>query len=234
LGVSADVLRRERARLARSASVPAGVDDVSGTDARPSRALAARIERFRAEWIALRAAHPTATRSELAGLAPDAARALHRYDGEWLNRHQPPSRRGGGARGAPRVAWAERDAAMRAEILAAAERVRAAAGRPRRVTRLALARGTSCADLVLHKRNRAKLPAMEAAVIAALESREDCARRRLQWAAAGYRDESRVPTAAELLARAGATARGLAGVLWAEAVAAAEALRAEVPRTPAI
>ncbi len=95
-------------------------------------AFDARRARYRATWSALRAQHPTATRTELRKLAPGPYYWLWMHDAKWLDQSSPVRKSG------RRSVIGDHELAD--EVRRAADTIRTHPGRPIQVTRSELSR----------------------------------------------------------------------------------------------
>lgn len=139
------------------------------------------------------------SRTQLQGKMPAAYRFLYRNDSQWLEEHLPPPRKVG-----PRKShfnWEDVDILLAPKVRALAQQLREAPGRPRRVSKSAIARESDHIGAI--HRYLAQLPLTTSALAEAEESREEYAIRRIHWAAGCYREEEIYPARWQLLNRAG-------------------------------
>jgi hypothetical protein len=145
----------------------------------------------RAEWLALRKAHPELGRKALLRLAPALHYWLDHYDKDWFQLHQPQIQC---------VNWSARDKVLVGKVRTAASTLYAAPGKPRRVTKFAVYK--LVADTALLTRLK-KLPLTAMVLGEVTETAEAAAVRRIWWALGLYQEEGSKPTRRALQARAG-------------------------------
>jgi ribosomal protein S4 len=114
---------------------------------------------------------------------------LYQHDRPWLNKHLPALRPV--RKRKPKTNWAQKDAELAVAVRLEAERLRAVPGRPVIVTRTAITR--SLGMVYFSKNPAAKLPLTNAALIAAAETREQFAVRRVRWAASVFQAQGLSP-----------------------------------------
>ena len=102
----------------------------------------------------------------------------------------------------PRVNWSERDTQLAQAVKLAAQQLRDRPGRPLRITMTAIAGQVKL--LYSSRYSLDKLPLTVTALAEVVETWEATMVRRVEWAAAGYRQESLCPTRRQLCLRAGA------------------------------
>lgn len=196
LGVTPKTVQRHAARLRVWRA------EWNARPSSPSRrrlaASEARTAQRRAEWLGLRAEHPEEGVQALRARAPATYAHLYRCDRRWLDEHHPP--RAPTRPRAPRVDWDLRDRAMCEIVEAVIAGIRAAPGRPVRLTRGYVASHAGHSTLLWQHLDR--LPRTAACIALAEESREAHARRKLRWAEAQFRAEGKLPTAWEVVRRA--------------------------------
>jgi hypothetical protein len=139
------------------------------------------------------------SRTLLRGKIPTAYYYLYTNDSKWLENHLPPPRKRGANKSY--VNWEEIDILLAPKIRLLAKLLRKAPGRPRRVSKSALARESGHTSAIYH--HLTQLPLTTAALADVEESREDYAIRRIRWAAGCYREEEVYPARWQLLNRAG-------------------------------
>lgn len=156
--------------------------------------------------------HEGASITAVRGTVPGAYSWLYKHDREWLSAHRPPpalrsrqrkrqSHGRGDRGGATSVDWAGRDTALSRQVRVAANDIKWQEGRPVRVSVTALSRKIG-RDGVLTRWLR-KLPLTARAIEEVVEAHEQCALRKLTWAAALYQREGLAPTRGQLVKRAG-------------------------------
>lgn len=155
----------------------------------------------RIEWLSILKKNPNSTRSSLATkIAPRLYGWLRTHDREWLRAHMPSHfKRIGSAR---QVDWNDRDIQLSQAVRASAERLRAASGRPVRVTKQSIGQDLDKVESVANKRAMVKLPLTTRALEEVVETRTEFAIRRIRWAAESFRQENIVPAWSTLGLRA--------------------------------
>jgi hypothetical protein len=153
---------------------------------------------YRKEWEGVLRKNPNLSRWHLQRRFTGLHWWLKRYDGDWLNAHLPPSKKGGGV--TRRADWRGRDATLSAAVRASAIRLRQQPGRPVQVTRNRIGRDI-CQSSTLEK-HLAKLPRTKQALAEVAETRVQFAVRRVEWAADSFRKEKVCPSRYMLLRRA--------------------------------
>ncbi|GAX45296.1 Tn7-like transposition protein D [Tolypothrix sp. NIES-4075] len=158
------------------------------------------LESYRREWLNAIEEHPSGTRTFLSRKYHYLYNHLRAYDVEWLKAHLPPPnayRRVGSARS---VDWSSRDAELAIAVRLSARSIKSTLGHPVRVTRGAIGRDLDrkpLLDQYLHK-----LPLTAKALAQVVETYEEFAIRRIQWAAECFRQENIHPTRSQLVCRA--------------------------------
>lgn len=142
----------------------------------PSENPVSDREVHRQAWQTLRAAHPTAGRTDLRQLAPALWVRLERNDKVWFENNQPLRKL---SRGGRHVDWTTRDAALADAAADAVERIRAQRP-PVRVTQTAI--GRELQHMAWVRRYDDRLPLLAAFIESVAESPEDFAHRRVQVA----------------------------------------------------
>lgn len=137
---------------------------------------------YRDEWSSIREQHPHASRSQLnKKLAGRSFTWLHKHDKEWLLAHLPARwKRIGSAR---KVDWEKRDDRLAKEVVASAQRLRNAPGRPVRITQQAIGRELDEMTSLNSKKSLSNLPLTVKALRSVVEARIEYAIRRIKWAA---------------------------------------------------
>lgn len=155
----------------------------------------------RNEWLTAVNRHPDATRTSLQReIAPRTYHWLMHRDNEWLKAHMPPPlKRVGTPR---RIDWRERDINLAEQVRLAADRIKAAKGRPLQVTTNAIARDLDRKEMLQKKKQLEKLPLTRQALHEVVETQLQFAIRRLGWAADCFREEGKAPALSELALRA--------------------------------
>lgn len=138
------------------------------------------------------------SRRQIQRKIPVAYYYLSSNDSGWLEDHLLPRKVG------PRksyVNWEEVDILLAPKIKMVARQLRDAPGRPRRVSKSAIARESGHLGAIHY--NLPQLPLTTAALAEVEESREDYAIRRIWWVADCYREEEVYPARWQLMNRAG-------------------------------
>jgi hypothetical protein len=163
-----------------------------------SKAWDERRQARRAEWLAVRQAHPESDRRQLQELVPYLLYWLRRNDREWLQANMPPSKKSN----PPFIQadYGEIDGRLAADVRAEAARIRSLPGAPVRVSLAALVRGVGYAVSV--KSKLARLPHTAAALADVIESMVAFSLRRVDWALQRYRQEGVVPSRSAFIERA--------------------------------
>lgn len=152
----------------------------------------------RAKWLSAIRCSPKMTMKSLRRRLPRVYAWLVSNDPEWLKSHRPPPRKR--ARAPSGVDWKRRDVKLAALVREAASRMITAPGRPRRITKTAVARKVGHVTLLQQKIN--KLPLTAQVLSGVVESRVDFAVRRVRWAEECYFKEGFMPKRWQLLLRA--------------------------------
>jgi Tn7-like transposition protein D/TniQ len=142
--------------------------------------------------------NPTASRSELARLAPIAYGWLLGHDREWVEASLPAPRPH--IKSPSRIDWNRRDAEFAAEARTTAERLKQTPGRPIRVSKSLIAQEIGLLPIIFSKAHH--LPLTKAILEEISESLDDWAVRRIQWAAECFRQAGQRPTSGQVLKRA--------------------------------
>ena len=176
------------------------------------RVKASTILRHRWTVAAAAMAQDSPGRVAIRHAVPSPYKFLLQHDRRWLEENLPsPRRRASG------ISWNRRDGELAQSAQAACERLRSAAGRPRRLTFSAIVTEIG-ARTSLYRRDL-RLPRTLAAIDAAVEDLADIVRRRLAWMVSQDRGEGS-RTWSAFVVEAGVK-DGLADPLLAELVRAA-------------
>ena len=182
-----------RLRLWNSRWSPASRRKAKAAIARVDRTEARREEmrvRCRRDWLNLRAEHPTLRITELASQLPKLYSWLYVNDRPWLDQHLPTHVPFVIARRRV-VDYEQRDVAWAVLVARAAERIRARAGRPVRVTVEAIMHEAPLTGNV--RRHFDKLPATAKMLQAVVETDEQFFERRLRAACRPFIAKREVP-----------------------------------------
>jgi hypothetical protein len=161
-----------------------------------------KLERYRNQWMAAMDKYPEATRKQLqTEILPKIYHKLLRLDRDWLRAHMPPTRKI--TRPVKRLDWPAIDARLVEEVQSSALRLKLLNGRPKRVTKQAIARDLDKVSLLCGGRHLDKLPLSHTALAEVAEDRADFCIRLAKWAAGCFRQENISPSRSALIARAG-------------------------------
>jgi hypothetical protein len=123
---------------------------------------------------------------------------LRRYDPVWLRSHTAPAVKR--KRRSNSVDWRKRDIELAKAVRKAANRLRNCRGRPKLISKSAIAREMGKATLLRQKIS--KLPLTAKALNSVVETRVGYALRRVQWSASFFRSEGILPSRWQLILRA--------------------------------
>jgi hypothetical protein len=158
-----------------------------------------KLQAYRAEWLSALEENPDAGRSDLAQKYRPVHSWLYWYDRQWLEAHLPlPKKRG---KQLPQVNWKKRDSQIADLVRASAQRLKKASGKPVQVTKTAIA--SSIGYLALIQKQLDKLPRTAEALTEVVESTEEFAVRRVQWAVDCFRQENVYPKRWQIIRRTG-------------------------------
>lgn len=161
-----------------------------------------RLERYRNRWLAAMNKHPEATTVQLRrDILPKVYYNLMRHDREWLKAHMPPARKR--ARPSKTRDWPATDARLAEEVRSSALRLKEIDGRPKQVTRQAIARHLDKVSLLCERRRLGKLPLSHIAIAEVVEDRAAYYIRLIKWVAECFRQEDVSPSRSALIVRAG-------------------------------
>jgi hypothetical protein len=152
----------------------------------------------RREWMFAMRQSPQAELKTLRRQFPRLYASLCKHDSEWLKTNRPPKRKRG--RRVSSVDWKKRDAKFEIRVRDTASRLLLLPGKPKRVTKTAIARDLRQVTLLQQKLT--KLPRTAKMLSAVEESREEFAIRRIRWAADSYMRIHEVPKRWELTQKA--------------------------------
>lgn len=171
LGVDSNTVKRQMARL--------GVAREDWMASPPPRAqsFADCRQRHREQWLKLRDRYPDAGRAILRRRNPQLLRWLRQHDAAWLAAHLPTRQQS--VSHTARIDWAARDQALRQRAQQVVERLRAQESVVR-LTRTAIGREIQALGLLASHPNQ--LPELNAYLDTVVESREQYAVRRIEWA----------------------------------------------------
>jgi hypothetical protein len=159
------------------------------------------LEICREEWLAAVNENPTARRTFLANTFSRLYHYLRKYDAEWLEAHMPPPyvhRRAGSAR---QVDWESRDLELADAVKLSAMRLKNISTDPIRITKTAIGQDIDKKELL--QRQLHKLPKTAQVLAEVIETREQFAVRRVQWATECFRQQNISPVWSGLINLAG-------------------------------
>jgi hypothetical protein len=156
------------------------------------------LEMNRLAWLSLREENPEAGGKLLRSLLPRVYMWLYRNDGEWLKAYMPPRKQ---TVSPSRVDWENRDTQWAIAAKLSAERLKNAPERPVQITVAAIARDIG--QLANIQKHLDKLPLTAQVLAEVVETREQFAVRRVEYAAECFRQENVYPKEWQLVRRAG-------------------------------
>jgi hypothetical protein len=159
------------------------------------------LEIYREEWLAAVNENPTARRTFLANTFSRLYRYLRKYDAEWLEAHMPPPyvhRRVGSAR---QVDWESRDLELADAVKLSAMRLKNISTDPIRITKTAIGQDIDKKEILY--RHLHKLPKTDQVLTEVIETREQFAVRRVEWATEYFRQQNISPAWSGLINLAG-------------------------------
>lgn len=162
-------------------------------------------EEKRRAWRQLQRKYPRAGVSELHRLAPALYTWLYRHDQRWLNENSPAHRQCVPKN--DRVDWNARDAELASRIVSAANHIKLSPGRPRRVTVRSI--GLELGKQPRLQKYKRRLPRIQSALKAHVESTEQFALRRIRWVVDTLTIQRSRPTRSEIMRSAGIGSRAL-------------------------
>jgi Tn7-like transposition protein D/TniQ len=157
---------------------------------------------YREDWREAMQQNPQANRTRLQReIARHVYSWLYTHDKDWLKENMPPPfKRTKSAREI--VDWQSRDIALEKGVREAAERLKRMAGKPVKITVMAIGRELDKKDLLQKDKHLAKLPHTRQALDEVTETRSQFVLRRLKWATGCFRDEGLAPAKSTLALRA--------------------------------
>lgn len=156
------------------------------------------LEMNRVAWLSLREENPEAGGKLLRSLLPRVYMWLYRNDREWLKAYMPPRKQ---TVSPSRVDWESRDIQWAIAAKLSAERLKNAPKRPVQITVAAIARNIG--QLANIQKHLDKLPLTAQVLAEVVETREQFAVRRVEYAAECFRQENVYPKEWHLVRRAG-------------------------------
>jgi hypothetical protein len=156
------------------------------------------LEMNRVAWLSLREENPEAGGKLLRSLLPRVYMWLYRNDREWLKAYMPPRKQ---TVSPSRVDWESRDTHWAIAAKLSAARLKNAPERPVQITVAAIARDIG--QLANIQKHLDKLPLTAQVLAEVVETREEFAVRRVEYAAECFRQENVYPKEWQLVRRAG-------------------------------
>ncbi len=156
------------------------------------------LEMNRIAWLSIREENPEAGGKLLRSLLPRVYMWLYRNDREWLKMYMPPRRQ---TVSPSRIDWESRDTQWAIAAKLSAERLKNAPERPVQITVAAIARDIG--QLANIQKHLDKLPLTAQVLAEVVETREEFAVRRVEYAAECFRQENVYPKEWQLVRRAG-------------------------------
>ncbi len=156
------------------------------------------IEERRAEYTALRKAHPAATGRQVRELYPGLITWLYRHDGQWMVQNVPRFKR---VQPKTVVNWQERDELMCGQVVTVALQIKNAPGKPRRVSFARInceMRARLPLDIDLEK-----MPLTRLVLQGIVETAEQFCLRRIQYVAQRFIADHTAPSRSDFLRAAG-------------------------------
>lgn len=159
------------------------------------------LEKHQKKFLEVRQQHPLLTRSKLKEICSYTYNWLQRNCPDWLETHLPPPISVKGKKlPSSEVDWEKRDIELAAEVKAAAVHIRSNLEFPVRVTVSKIGKDTGKSIPLKTQLNR--LPLTAEALAEMLETHEEFAVRKIEWAAKGFLEEKVCPTQWQFLCRA--------------------------------
>lgn len=161
-----------------------------------------KLESYRMALLSAMAENPGAGRSLLRVKFKRIYSWLYTYDYEWLNVLIPSrrSQKESNPQQPPRVDWKKRDAQLADLARLTALRLKNTPGRPVQITKQAISRDIGQVTLI--SKNLSKLPLTAKALAEVVETAEELAIRRVQWAHECFLKENIHPKRYQLISRA--------------------------------
>jgi hypothetical protein len=199
LGVSELTVVRHAIRLGLPMNAP-GLRQAKGYDRYRNfrKTMQEARSQYRADWLAVRKAHPKATRKRLIGIASFLYLWLRKNDSEWIEKHLPPITKPN--RRIKRIDWKNEDRKLAAALKAAAQRIKSLPGRPVRASITAIAREIGHRAWI--ERRLDDLPLTAKSIQSHVESLEAYSIRKVIWAEQSFCHSGLLPTRRQLMIRA--------------------------------
>jgi Tn7-like transposition protein D/TniQ len=157
-----------------------------------------RLRSCRSKWLSAMRQNPKITLKTLRHKLARHYRWLLQNDRKWLEGHKPRDQRR--KLSTTSVDWKKRDAEYAVRVRDAATQLKEATARPIRVTKTAIGRAIGAITLLQQKLRMMPLTTQVLADV--VETREECALRRVVWAATLYWQECALPREWQLVMRA--------------------------------
>ncbi|MEP0791961.1 TnsD family transposase [Funiculus sociatus GB2-C1] len=159
------------------------------------------LEKHQKNFLEVRQQHPLLTRSKLIEICSYTYHWLQRNCPDWLETHLPPTvSKKGKKLPSSEVDWEKRDIELAAEVKAAVVHIRSNLASPIRVTVLQIGRDTG--KYLPLKAQLDRLPLTAKVLAEMVETHEEFAVRKIEWAAKGFLEENICATQWQLLRRA--------------------------------
>jgi hypothetical protein len=157
------------------------------------------LENYRSQWLSIREQNPELGRTTLIKKFNRIHSWLREHDSEWLEAHKPLPQKCGGIRRI--VDWSRRDAEFAEAVRLSASRLKSIPGRPVRITRSAIGKELYQEEVLKKFLDRLSLTANVLTEI--VETREDFAIRRVEWAAECFRQQNISPAWSQIVLLSG-------------------------------
>lgn len=153
----------------------------------------------RQDWIRLVTSNPKSKLKELRSLKPRLYAWLIENDSNWLTKHLP-KKNIKTSKTKIYVDWHKRDLELSQALKVEAGSMLSGNLRPKQITKTALGKKTDSLALILTKLD--KLPLTTAVLSTLIESREECAIRKIKWVANNFKDQKLFPSKSQLITSA--------------------------------
>ncbi|MBD2340121.1 TniQ family protein [Calothrix sp. FACHB-156] len=160
-----------------------------------------KLEENRKQWLSIIDANPNLGRRDLQRRFATIHLWLKNHDPEWLEINLPECQKITRKEQKSTVDWESLDIEISNKIQASAERIRNAYERPVRITKALLGRDIGKASQIRNNIN--KLPLTAQILDKITETYEECAIRKINWAAESFRKEKISPARSQLIVLSG-------------------------------